>query len=42
MPIERLGVTIDCRLPNMLRMIAAGKLRALAEGAAIVGAEHAT
>ena len=39
-PIERLGVTTDCGLPNMPRMIAAGKLLALAEGAAIVRAEH--
>jgi 5-methyltetrahydropteroyltriglutamate--homocysteine methyltransferase len=40
-PIERLGVSTDCGLPNLPRMIAAMKLRALAEGAAIVRAEHA-
>ncbi|MGH3906865.1 MAG: hypothetical protein ACRDTE_22190 [Pseudonocardiaceae bacterium] len=39
-PIERLGVTTDCGLPNMPRMIATGKLRALAEGAAVVRAKH--
>jgi 5-methyltetrahydropteroyltriglutamate--homocysteine methyltransferase len=39
-PIERLGVSTDCGLPNLPRMIAQGKLRALAEGAAIVRAEH--
>jgi len=39
-PIERLGVTTDCGLPNLPRMIAANKLRALADGAAIVREEH--
>lgn len=38
-PIERLGVSTDCGLPNMPRMIAQMKLRALAEGAAIVRSE---
>ena len=39
-PIERLGVTTDCGLPNMPRMIAQNKLQALADGAAIVREEH--
>jgi 5-methyltetrahydropteroyltriglutamate--homocysteine methyltransferase len=39
-PIERLGVTTDCGLPNMPRMIATNKLKALADGAAIVRQEH--
>ena len=39
-PIERLGVTTDCGLPNLPRMIASNKLRALADGAAIVREEH--
>jgi 5-methyltetrahydropteroyltriglutamate--homocysteine methyltransferase len=39
-PIERLGVTTDCGLPNMPRMIAQNKLKALADGAAIVREEH--
>jgi len=39
-PIERLGVTTDCGLPNMPRMIAQNKLKALADGAAIVRDEH--
>jgi 5-methyltetrahydropteroyltriglutamate--homocysteine methyltransferase len=39
-PIERLGVTTDCGLPNLPRMIAQNKLQALADGAAIVREEH--
>jgi 5-methyltetrahydropteroyltriglutamate--homocysteine methyltransferase len=38
-PAERLGLTTDCGLINLPRMISAGKLRALADGAAIVRAE---
>lgn len=38
-PAERLGLTTDCGLINLPRMIAAGKLRALADGAAIVRQE---
>jgi len=39
-PIERLGLSTDCGLPNMPRMIAANKLKALVEGAEIVRKEH--
>jgi 5-methyltetrahydropteroyltriglutamate--homocysteine methyltransferase len=39
-PIERLGVTTDCGLVNLRRWIAALKLSTLAQGAAIVRAEH--
>jgi 5-methyltetrahydropteroyltriglutamate--homocysteine methyltransferase len=39
-PVERLGLTTDCGLINLPRMVGAGKLRALADGAAIVRAEH--
>jgi len=38
-PAERLGLSTDCGLINLPRMIAAGKLRALADGAAIVRQE---
>jgi 5-methyltetrahydropteroyltriglutamate--homocysteine methyltransferase len=38
-PAERVGLSTDCGLINLPRMIAAGKLRALADGAAIVRAE---
>jgi len=38
-PADRLGLSTDCGLINLPRMIAAGKLRALADGAAIVRAE---
>ena len=38
-PAERLGLSTDCGLINLPRMIAAGKLRALADGAAIVRAD---
>jgi 5-methyltetrahydropteroyltriglutamate--homocysteine methyltransferase len=37
---ERLGLSTDCGLINLPRMIAAGKLRALADGAAQVRAEN--
>ena len=40
-PADRLGLSTDCGLINLPRMIAAGKLRALADGAAIVRAETA-
>lgn len=40
-PAERLGLSTDCGLINLPRMIAQGKLRALADGAAIVRAELA-
>jgi 2-hydroxypropyl-CoM lyase len=40
-PAERLALTTDCGLINLPRTIAIGKLRALAEGAAIVRAELA-
>jgi 5-methyltetrahydropteroyltriglutamate--homocysteine methyltransferase len=40
-PIERLGVGTDCGLINLPRMVAQSKLRALADGAAIIRAEHA-
>ena len=36
---DRLGLSTDCGLINLPRMIAAGKLRALGDGAAIVRAE---
>jgi 5-methyltetrahydropteroyltriglutamate--homocysteine methyltransferase len=36
---EKLGLSTDCGLINLPRMIAQGKLRALADGAAIVRAE---
>ncbi|MFC4941908.1 cobalamin-independent methionine synthase II family protein [Pseudonocardia sp. GCM10023141] len=39
-PIEQLGVTTDCGLPNLKRWIAQTKLTALVEGAEIVRAEH--
>ena len=38
-PADRLGLSTDCGLINLPRMIAAGKLRALADGAALVRAE---
>jgi 5-methyltetrahydropteroyltriglutamate--homocysteine methyltransferase len=38
-PAERLGLSTDCGLINLPRMIAAGKLRALSDGAAIVRSE---
>jgi 5-methyltetrahydropteroyltriglutamate--homocysteine methyltransferase len=38
-PAERVGLSTDCGLINLPRMIAASKLRALADGAAIVRAE---
>ena len=38
-PADQLGLSTDCGLINLPRMIAAGKLRALADGAAIVRAE---
>jgi len=38
-PADRLGLSTDCGLINLPRMIAAGKLRALADGAAQVRAE---
>ena len=38
-PADRLGVGTDCGLINLPRMIAQWKLRALADGAAIVRAE---
>jgi methionine synthase II (cobalamin-independent) len=38
-PPERVGLSTDCGLINLPRAIAAGKLRALADGAAIVRAE---
>jgi len=38
-PAERLGLSTDCGLINLPRMIAANKLRALADGAAIVREE---
>ncbi len=41
-PAERLGITTDCGLVNLPRMIAASKLRALADGAAIVRRELAS
>ncbi len=38
-PAERLGLTTDCGLVMLQRMTAQSKLRALADGAAIVRAE---
>ncbi len=38
-PAERLGLTTDCGMINLPRMICQGKLRALADGAAIVREE---
>jgi 5-methyltetrahydropteroyltriglutamate--homocysteine methyltransferase len=38
-PAENLGLSTDCGLINLPRMIAAGKLRALADGAALVREE---
>lgn len=38
-PAERLGLSTDCGLINLPRMVTAGKLRALADGAAIVRKE---
>ena len=40
-PAERLGLSTDCGLINLPRMIAASKLRALADGAAMVRKEVA-
>nr|AAL28081.1 epoxyalkane:coenzyme M transferase [Rhodococcus rhodochrous] len=40
-PADRLGLSTDCGLINLPRMIAASKLRALADGAAIVRKELA-
>lgn len=40
-PAEKLGLSTDCGLINLPRMVGAGKLRALADGAAIVRAELA-
>jgi 5-methyltetrahydropteroyltriglutamate--homocysteine methyltransferase len=40
-PAERLGLSTDCGLINLPRMIAQGKLRALADGAKIVREELA-
>ena len=40
-PAERLGLTTDCGLVMLQRMTAQSKLRALADGAAIVRAELA-
>jgi 2-hydroxypropyl-CoM lyase len=41
LPAERVGLTTDCGLINLPRMIAANKLRALADGAALVRRESA-
>ncbi len=41
-PAEKLGLSTDCGLINLPRMIAQGKLRALADGAAIVRQEIST
>ena len=38
-PAERLGLSTDCGLINLPRMVAASKLRALADGAALVRQE---
>jgi 5-methyltetrahydropteroyltriglutamate--homocysteine methyltransferase len=38
-PADRLGLSTDCGLINLPRMISAGKLRALGDGAAMVRAE---
>lgn len=38
-PADRLALSTDCGLINLTRMVAASKLRALADGAAIVRAE---
>jgi 5-methyltetrahydropteroyltriglutamate--homocysteine methyltransferase len=38
-PAERLGLSTDCGLINLPRMIGANKLRALVDGAEIVRAE---
>jgi 5-methyltetrahydropteroyltriglutamate--homocysteine methyltransferase len=40
-PAERLGLSTDCGLINLPRMVAASKLRALADGAALVRDELA-
>ena len=40
-PAERLGLSTDCGLVNLPRMVGQGKLRALADGAAIVRKELA-
>jgi 5-methyltetrahydropteroyltriglutamate--homocysteine methyltransferase len=40
-PAERLGLSTDCGLINLPRMVAASKLRALADGAALVRQELA-
>lgn len=40
-PAERLGLSTDCGLINLPRMVAASKLRALADGAALVREELA-
>jgi 5-methyltetrahydropteroyltriglutamate--homocysteine methyltransferase len=39
LPAERVGLSTDCGLINLPRMVAANKLRALADGAAIVRAD---
>jgi methionine synthase II (cobalamin-independent) len=39
---ERLGLSTDCGLINLPRMLAASKLRALADGAALVREELAS
>jgi methionine synthase II (cobalamin-independent) len=41
-PADKLGLSTDCGLINLPRMIAASKLRALADGAAIVRTELAS
>jgi 5-methyltetrahydropteroyltriglutamate--homocysteine methyltransferase len=41
-PADRLGLSTDCGLINLPRMISQGKLRALADGAEIVRAELAS
>ncbi|MGH8573793.1 MAG: cobalamin-independent methionine synthase II family protein, partial [Gammaproteobacteria bacterium] len=40
-PAERLGLSTDCGLINLPRMLAASKLRALADGAALIREELA-
>lgn len=40
-PVERLGLTTDCGMINLPRMVCQGKLKALADGAAIVRDEVA-
>ncbi|MGH3934650.1 MAG: 2-hydroxypropyl-CoM lyase, partial [Pseudonocardiaceae bacterium] len=41
-PAERLGLSTDCGLINLPRMLAASKLRALADGAALIREELAS